>query len=133
MKNTKTGEENKVKYVVVPNSFQSLLELKTIQQVGLITVNMERFIGKVEATKTLGDLGEVSLTVDPSVKPMIFPVVQKPNGKLRICLDPQPLNSDLQREHYNLPTFDDVLPNLKKSSCFQQTRCTRSFLAYPLG
>ena len=161
-----------MKFVVVPNSFQSLLGLKTIQQLGLITVNKERFIDKVEATNTLNDLGEVSLAADPSVKPKILAarkipialkdrvkndlnnlvdrgilvpvtkptawvsqmaVVQIPNGKLRICLDPQPLNSALQREHYNLPPFDYVLPNLKNARIFQQTRCTRIFLAYPLG
>ena len=27
-------------------------------------------------------------------------VVHKPNGKLRICIDPQPLNAALKREHY---------------------------------
>ncbi|CAC5382383.1 unnamed protein product [Mytilus coruscus] len=38
-------------------------------------------------------------------------VVRKPNGKLRICIDPQPLNTALMREHYKLPTLDDVLRN----------------------
>ena len=165
-KNTKTGEENKVKFVVVPNSFQSLLGLKTIQQLWLITVNKDRFIDKVEATNTLGDLGEVSLAADPSVKPKILPerkipialkdrvkndlnnlvdrgilvpvtkptawvsqmaVVQKPNGKLIICLDPHPLNSALQREHYNLPPFDDVLPNLKNARIFSKLDVQKSF------
>ena len=40
-------------------------------------------------------------------------VVHKPNGKLRICIDPQPLNAALKREHYRLPVLDDVLPELK--------------------
>lgn len=27
-------------------------------------------------------------------------VVEKPNGKLRICLDPKPLNECIRREHF---------------------------------
>ena len=38
-------------------------------------------------------------------------VVHKPSSKLRICIDPQPLNAALKREHYKLPVFDDVLPS----------------------
>ena len=30
-------------------------------------------------------------------------VVHKPNGKLRICIDPNPLNRALKRSHYLLP------------------------------
>ena len=40
-------------------------------------------------------------------------VVRKPNEKLRICIDPQPLNVALKREHYKMPTLDDILPKLK--------------------
>ena len=30
------------------------------------------------------------------------------NGDLRICLDPKDLNKAIQREHYPLPTIEDV-------------------------
>lgn len=151
LNNVKTGEKNKITFVIIPNSFQSLLGLETIQKLGLITVNQDQFIAKIKSSMDLGDLGEVNLTMDPTVKPKVLPyrkiqialkdrvkadldtlvergilipvtkptawmsqlaVVQKPNGKLRICLDPQPINIALQREQYNLPPFDDVLLNL---------------------
>lgn len=44
--------------------------------------------------------------------------VQKPNGKLRVCIDPKPLNKALKRSHYPLPTLDDVLPDLAKAKVF---------------
>ncbi|CAB3978194.1 Hypothetical predicted protein [Paramuricea clavata] len=47
-------------------------------------------------------------------------VVKKPNGSLRICIDPQPLNAALQREHYKLPTLDDVLPSLIQARVFSK-------------
>lgn len=158
LKNVKTGEKNEITFVIVPNSFQSLL--------GLITVNQDQFIAKIESSMDLGDLGEANLTVDPTVKPNVLPyrkitialkdrvkadldklvergilipvtkptawvsqmaVVKKPNGKLRICLDPQPLNVALQREHYNLPTFDDVLPNLKNARLFSKLDVREAF------
>ena len=45
-------------------------------------------------------------------------VVKKKNGDLRICIDPQPLNCALSREHYRLPVIDDVLPFLSKAKWF---------------
>ena len=47
-------------------------------------------------------------------------VVHKRNGKLRICIDPQPLNAALKREHYRLPVLDDVLPELKDAKVFSK-------------
>ncbi|XP_064637858.1 uncharacterized protein K02A2.6-like [Lineus longissimus] len=38
--------------------------------------------------------------------------VKKPNGTLRICIDPKPLNCALKRSHYPLPVVDDLLPKL---------------------
>ena len=45
-------------------------------------------------------------------------VAKKPNGKLRICIDPQRLNEALQRESYLMPTLDDVLPEFKQARLF---------------
>lgn len=45
-------------------------------------------------------------------------LVEKPNGKLRICLDPKPLNNCIQREHYLIPTADDILSRLSGKNMF---------------
>ena len=47
-------------------------------------------------------------------------VPRKPNGKIRICIDPQPLNTALMRKHYKLPTLDDVLPKLNNAKIFSK-------------
>lgn len=40
-------------------------------------------------------------------------LVEKPkNRKLRVCLDPRPLNKAIQRPHYPLPTLKDVTTKL---------------------
>ena len=47
-------------------------------------------------------------------------VVHKPNGKLSICIDPQPLNAALKREYYRLPILDDVFHELKNAKIFSK-------------
>ena len=45
-------------------------------------------------------------------------VVPKKNGTLRICLDPQDLNRAIQREHYPLPTIEDIATRLHGENLF---------------
>ena len=45
-------------------------------------------------------------------------VVRKPNGNLRICLDPEDLNKILKCSHYPLPTIEDILPDLSRAKVF---------------
>ena len=44
--------------------------------------------------------------------------VTKPNGKLRLCLDPKDLNQAIKRLHYSTPTLDDVLSKLGGAKYF---------------
>ena len=45
-------------------------------------------------------------------------VVKKSNKKLRICIDPKDLNKAIRRPHYNMPTIDDMAPDLTKAKVF---------------
>ena len=45
-------------------------------------------------------------------------VVKKQNGKLRVCIDPQPLNKALKRSQYQMPILEDILPELSKAKIF---------------
>ena len=38
--------------------------------------------------------------------------VQKPNGSLRVCLDPSELNQAIKRYHLQLPTTDEILSQI---------------------
>jgi len=156
--NMRTSEQHKVTFVVVPNGLTCLLGLQTIQDMGLITINNQKFIAAVQ-TQQLGDLGEATLKVDPESPAKTLPcrkipiaiqddvkreidslvereilvpvteptkwvsqmaVVHKANGKLRICIDPQPLNTALMREHFKLPILDDVLPKISHAKYFSK-------------
>lgn len=61
------------------------------------------------------EIGVLAPVEEPTEWVSQMAVVKKPDGSLRICIDPQTLNEALQREHYKLPTFNDVLPTLRIS------------------
>ena len=49
-------------------------------------------------------------------------IVHKP-GKLRVCLDPRHLKNAIKREHYPMPTIEDVATRLKKSKSIYRSGC----------
>jgi len=53
--------------------------------------------------------------------------MKKPNGKLRVCIDPKPLNKALNHSHYPLPVIDDLLPDLSKAKVFSVCDVTNGF------
>ena len=59
-------------------------------------------------------------------------VVMKPNGKIRLCLDPRPLNKASKRNHYPKPVIDDLLPDLCKARVFSVVDVKNCFWHVPL-
>lgn len=53
--------------------------------------------------------------------------VLKPDGSIRFCLDPRDLNKALLRPKYQMPTLDEVLPDLSKAKCFTVLDATDSY------
>ena len=45
-------------------------------------------------------------------------VREKPNGSLRICLDPKDLNKAIKSKHYPIPIVDMVTNGLQGATCF---------------
>ena len=50
-------------------------------------------------------------------------IARKANGKLRLCLDPKPLNKALKRCHFPMPVIEDILPELGKAKIFTKVDC----------
>lgn len=50
----------------------------------------------------------------------ISSLVVAPNsiGRIRLCIDPRPLNQALKRNHYPTPLIEDILPDLGKARIF---------------
>ncbi|XP_072035931.1 uncharacterized protein [Amphiura filiformis] len=75
---------------------------------------------KPELKSKLQDLEErqiIAKVTEPTDWISNMVIVRKP-GKLRICLDPKPLNKAIKRPHYMMPTIEDVLPKLAKARIF---------------
>ena len=64
-------------------------------------------------------MGIIQKVTEPTDWVNALVVVEKPKtGKLRICLDPRPLNKAIQRPYYPLPTLDDITPKLAGAQYF---------------
>ena len=44
--------------------------------------------------------------------------VKKKSGKIRLCIDPKPLNKALKRSHYMLPVIEVIIPELASAKVF---------------
>jgi len=61
----------------------------------------------------------------PWVNSMV--TVVKPNGKLRMCIDPRDLNKAIQREHYPMKTIEDVISQIPEAKVFSKLDATSGF------
>ncbi len=58
--------------------------------------------------------------------------VPKSDGRLRICLDPKDLNQAIQREHYPLPTIEEIATRLYGAKVFTVLDVRNGFWHVPL-
>ena len=47
-------------------------------------------------------------------------VVEKSNGKLRVCLDPRNLNKEIKCPHYTMPTLEDAVSKMADAKFFSK-------------
>ena len=47
-------------------------------------------------------------------------MVEKPNGKLQVCLDPRPLNKAIKHEHLHLPAVKEIFSQISGASYFSK-------------
>ena len=69
-------------------------------------------------------MGIITTVEQPTkwVNPAI--VVRKPNGDVRICLDPFDLNKSVKREHYPLKTVEEVAASMSEAKVFSTLNAT---------
>lgn len=75
----------------------------------------EKYQGEL---KRLVERGIIAKDSEPTDWISSTVVVMKPNGKIRLCLDPRPLNKALKRNHYPMTVNDDLLPDFCKARVF---------------
>ena len=79
-------------------------------------------------------IGVIQKVTEPTDWVNALVVVEKPKtGKLRICLDPRPLNDAIQRPYYPLPTLDDITPRLAGAQYFSVLDARSGYWAIQLN
>ena len=80
--------------------------------------------------KELDRMEEQGIITEPTewVNSITYPV--KPNGDLRICLDPKDMNKAIIREHYKAPTLEEITHKLCGATKFSKVDCYKGFFAY---
>ena len=86
----------------------------------------EKFREELKSMEKVGIISKLDhITPTPWVNSYV--IVKKPNGSLRICLDPTDLNTYIVRPVYNSHTLDDVSHFLKKAKHFSVLMLQRVF------
>lgn len=62
--------------------------------------------------------GIVSKVSEPTEWVQNLVIVEKPNGNLRLCLDPREMNKNIMREHYLIPKAEEILNRLSGKKVF---------------
>uniref|UniRef100_A0AAG5DRL5 CCHC-type domain-containing protein n=1 Tax=Anopheles atroparvus TaxID=41427 RepID=A0AAG5DRL5_ANOAO len=65
-----------------------------------------------EELKAMETQGIISTVDYPTDWVNNMQIVEKPNGSLRICLDPKPLNACIKREHFLIPKSEDLVSRM---------------------
>jgi hypothetical protein len=92
-----------------------------------------RLRDKLRATlsemETSGTIAKVTTPTD-----WVHPIVNvlKPDGSLRVCLDPTELNRCIKREHYALPTATEIFADISSSRVFSTLDARSGFLQLEL-
>ncbi|XP_046557148.1 uncharacterized protein K02A2.6-like [Haliotis rubra] len=78
------------------------------------------------------DLGVICKVDEPTSWVNSMVVAPESNGEIRLCLDPTDLNKVVKREHYRMPTLQDITPKLVGQKYFTVLDAKSSFWQIPL-
>ena len=81
-----------------------------------------------EKIETLAQQGIITKVDHPTEWISCALARRKPNGKLRLCLDPTNLNKAIKRNHFPMPTLEDALPKLSHAKIFSLCDAKDGFL-----
>ena len=72
-------------------------------------------------------LGIITPVSEPTDWVSSIVTVEKPNGSLRVCLDPRNLNKAIKRHHHRLPTTDEILSRMAGAKYFTKLDASNAF------
>ena len=76
-------------------------------------------------------LGVIDPVEEPTDWVSSMVTITKP-GKTRICLDPRDLNNSIKREHYPMPTIEEIVSRLPQATVFSTLDATCGYWQIPV-
>ncbi|XP_061876955.1 uncharacterized protein K02A2.6-like [Entelurus aequoreus] len=72
-------------------------------------------------------LGVIKKVNEPTDWVNSMVITKKKNGELRICMDPKDLNESIKREHYQIPTREEIISEMSGASYFTKLDASQGF------
>uniref|UniRef100_A0A0S7EQV5 ribonuclease H n=1 Tax=Poeciliopsis prolifica TaxID=188132 RepID=A0A0S7EQV5_9TELE len=72
-------------------------------------------------------LGVIQKVEEPTDWVNSIVITKKKNGELRICMDPKDLNENIRREHYQIPTREEIISEMSGASYFTKLDASQGF------
>ena len=80
-----------------------------------------------EELQRMEHLGVIERIHEPTDWVNSMVTVVKPNGKLRICIDPRDLNKAIKREHYPMRTIEEIVARIPNAKVFSVLDASSGF------
>lgn len=91
-----------------------------------LQAKLKNVLSGLEKQKIIKKVNESTEWVNP------FVIVRKPNGDLRICLDPIEVNKWVKRHYFKIPTLEELTIKFSGAKYFTTLDATQGFLQVPL-
>ena len=82
---------------------------------------------KTELDRTKQLIGIIEEIDGPTEWANSLVIVEKADGRLRICLDPSDLNKVIKREHYPMPTAETVMSEMSDAKYFSKLDASNGY------
>ena len=77
--------------------------------------------------------GIISKVEEPTDWISSFVIAPKKNGDIRICLAPQDFYRAIKRQHYKLPTREEIVANFTEAKVFSKLDASQGFYQIKLS
>lgn len=81
---------------------------------------------KIELQK-MEESGVIQKVSEPTEFVSSLVIVRKKDNSLRICIDPQHLNKNILRQHFEMPTFEDIAAKIGRAKVFSSLDANKAF------
>ena len=126
-----SGKVNTECKIVLSN--EALPKISAARKIPIaIREKVKNKLNEMESQNIIEKIDTTTDWVHPIVTSIVTVTVTKPNGDVRICMDPRKFNEFIKREHFQIPDFEDLCSKLVNSKIYSLLDASSAFLQVPL-